>query len=183
MDNNQDKYTNYRYNGEGDTGNDYYSEPKSNYNPAYSQPQNNYNQPYTQPQNNYNQPYAQPQNNYYPPNYNQNPYSGQPAGYGYQSNANYTQPQKQHANVDGFCISSMACGIMSIPLGFCYGFGLILSIVALIMRGTYRKRHHQMDNGMSKAGLVTGIIGIVTSVLFWMLIVFIFMLAMMEETV
>lgn len=165
MDNNQDKYTNYKYNGEGSADNSY-----------YSQPQNNYNQPYSQPQNNYNQPYNQPQNNY-----NQNTYYGQPAGYDYQPNGNYVQPHNQHAKVDGFCISSMACGIMSIPLGFAYGFGLILSIIAFIMRGVYRNRHDRKDNGLSKAGLITGIIGVVTSVLFWIIIILIFVAAMAEN--
>lgn len=179
MDNNQDKYTNYTYNGEGSANNSYYSQPQN----SYGQPQSNYSQAYNQPNNNYQQTYNQPNNGYAQPNYSQNPYTGQQAGYGYQPYANYQTPQNQHAKVDGFCISSMACGIMSIPFGFCYGFGLVLSIVAFIMRANYRKRHNHMDNGMSKSGLITGIIGIVTSVLFYLILVFAVMAALIEEGV
>ena len=165
MDNNQDKYTNYTYTGDTPLQNSYYAPPQGN---------NNYGT------------YEPPADNYPDSNYNryQNGYSD--SGYGLYQNGNnpYAHQaefkQAYRSNIDGFCIAAMSCGIMSIPMAFCYGFGIVFSIIAFIMRGTYRKRHDRHDNGMSKAGLITGIIGCVVSVLYLAFLVFFFVVAILE---
>lgn len=64
----------------------------------------------------------------------------------------------------------MVCGIVGL-VGLCgYGFGVILSIVAIVLGAISRKAIDQSQGqlggrGMAVAGLVTGIIGVVLFVI------------------
>ncbi len=80
---------------------------------------------------------------------------------------------------NGKSIASMVLGIVSIPTSFIPLIGLVLGILALIF---YKKAKRLIrenpsrygGNGMAIAGLVTGIIGIILSLLYtayWIFII------------
>ncbi len=70
---------------------------------------------------------------------------------------------------NGFSISSMACGIVSVV--FPGALGILLGIVALVMRAVYKNRNGGNDNSETKAGFITGIIGIILSVVVFIMII------------
>ncbi|MDD6235637.1 MAG: hypothetical protein PUB17_10740 [Lachnospiraceae bacterium] len=181
MDNNnmneEDKYTNYTYQG-GQQGN---AEPGSyqapsqeermkmngaanniyqQNDPSYSgSSQNGYNNGYQQPngQNGYNNGYQQPNG--------QNGYNNgyQPNGY----NNGYTQYNYNNApvnNNDGTSTGALVCGIISIVLG-CGGIGIVTGIIALVLSSKYKNAHNGEHNGQSKAGFICGLIGVILGAL------------------
>lgn len=65
----------------------------------------------------------------------------------------------------------MACGIASLILCWYWGCGLIPAIIALILHGSATKDH--AENQFTKAGKITGIIGLILSILcaiIWVLV-------------
>ena len=173
MDNNnmneEDKYTNYTYQGgqqnsQGNAGPGSYQAPSQEErmrmngaanniyqqnDPSYSgSSQNGYN-------NGYNNGYQQPNgqngyNNGYNNGYQQNGY-----------NNGYTQYNYNNApvnNNDGTSVGALVCGIISLVLG-CWGVGIVTGIIALVLSSKYKKAHNGVHNGQYKAGFVCGLIG------------------------
>jgi len=68
----------------------------------------------------------------------------------------------------GFAVASLVCGILSLVMPY---ISTILGILAIVF---YTKKR---DSRMSKAGLVTGIIGLVFSIIMWVIILSIVSLA------
>jgi len=67
----------------------------------------------------------------------------------------------QPSETNGLSIASMVLGIVSIPLYFCYGAGLLLGIPAIITGFIARNQikqtgGKQKGNGMALAGIITG---------------------------
>jgi hypothetical protein len=68
----------------------------------------------------------------------------------------------QQANqTNGLSIASLVLGIVSVPLDFCYGAGLLLAIPAVIMGFVARNQikqtgGKQRGSGMALAGILTG---------------------------
>jgi hypothetical protein len=74
------------------------------------------------------------------------------------------QPEK----TNGLAITSLVLGIVSIPLAFCYGFGVPLGIAAFITGLIARRQIRdsagtQGGDGMALAGMIMG--GIITALL------------------
>jgi hypothetical protein len=122
------------------TGSSSYGQPAGSGQPWDAKPQ----QPYTQ----------------------QFPAQGQPQGYpqqGYQ-NAPAGYDQAAPAKSNGFGITALVLGILSIPAGFLSWPGILLGIVAIVFAvlGLRRVKARRADNkGMAIAGLITGIIGLI----------------------
>jgi hypothetical protein len=96
---------------------------------------------YVQPQ-----PYAQPG------------YPQQPLQYG-----GYTGQSQTAGSAQGMSVASLVLGILAIPTTFCYGFGLILAILAVIfghIGHSQSKRMTGQANGMAVAGLICGYISL-----------------------
>ena len=62
----------------------------------------------------------------------------------------------------GKAIACMVCGIASIVLAWTYGAGLIPAIVSLVLGGQCAKEGVQ--NTFTKVGKITGIIGLIMSI-------------------
>ena len=125
-------------------------------------PQNQ--QPYP-PQ--YQQPYQQPyqQNyNYNQQNINQQGYTPpQHDGYGYQQYTPYPQQPSQ-----GMAIASLVLGIISIVFALLTAMLPILAIVpiiGIILGALHKSKHLPIGKGLSTAGIVTSIIGIVLPII------------------
>lgn len=104
---------------------------------------NNNNQGYNQQNQNYNQGGYQQSQGYNPENY------GQPS-----------------SNGQGFAITCLVCGIVSIVLCWCYGIiGLACGIVAIVMRNKFRNLNGGYVNSMVKAGFICACVGISLSAL------------------
>lgn len=142
--------------------------------PGYGQPA--YGQPYPpqdgQPQQAHGQygepPYWQPQYGQPPygqPQYGQPPYGQLPYAYPY-------LPQQQ----EGRATTAMVLGIVGLVLACLYGFGLLLSPVALFLGRSSVKRIDASQGqlggrGQAQAGFVMGLIGTVFLVLLIVLVV------------
>ena len=63
----------------------------------------------------------------------------------------------------GLSIACMSCGIVSLILCWYWGCGLIPAIIALILHGSATKDH--AENQFTKAGKITGIIGLILSII------------------
>ena len=163
MDNNQDKYTNYTYNG--DNASTQSSTIKLDKN-GYANPVDQNNSA-----NSYDNPYAS-QNNYYNNNTQSNPYATQ-------NNPYNAQPQAQVGQrLKGLAIASMGCGIASLVFFWAYGLtSVIFSIAAFVLRANYRKRNNMTDNKFSKAGFITALIGLILGVLIFIIVIAIYVLA------
>ena len=64
---------------------------------------------------------------------------------------------------NGYAIASLVLGILSIPLGCCYGFGIILSILAIIFGIVSKKSSGGRLSGMAIGGIICAVLGIITS--------------------
>ena len=62
----------------------------------------------------------------------------------------------------GKSIACMVCGIASIVASYGYGFGLICAIVSLVLGSQCKKAGVQ--NTFTKVGKITGIIGLILSI-------------------
>lgn len=76
----------------------------------------------------------------------------------------YTQPQESGIKAGlGLAIACLACGVMSINMAFCYGFGWPFSIAGLILAGKARAAGHTTK--MVPAGRICSIVGLVLSII------------------
>lgn len=65
-----------------------------------------------------------------------------------------------------FATASMICGILSIPLCFCYGvIGILCGIAALILFFIYKNRTPGKISSRALAGIICGCIGLVLSII------------------
>jgi len=79
-------------------------------------------------------------------------------GYPQDMYGNYVAPPSQ-----GLSIASMVLGILAIPSTFCYGFGFLLAVLAIIfghVGHSQSKRQTGQANGMAVAGLICGYISL-----------------------
>ena len=116
-----------------------------NQQPMQGQPMQN-GQPYQQP---YNVP---PQNGQY--QQGQNPY-GMPQGYGVPY-----QPQQS----TGMAVASLVLGIISICTGlfmFSFPFLFLVPIIGIILGIVFKTKKLPVGKGMSTAGIITSVIGLV----------------------
>lgn len=148
--------------------------------PPYDQPVPPYGQPVS-PQDQtapYNQPYQQ-----------QTQAMPNPPGYDPQASQQYYAPQGSQpippnqgiyapAQGNGKAMAALICGICSILFPF---IGLILGIVAIVLASQYKKEFGQ--DGKATGGKITGIIGIILTVLWSILTVAIiaFSIAVFDE--
>ncbi len=144
------------------------------YDPYNSQPQQNagqYNSPNQQPQQNGYNPYNQQQ----PGNYNMPNGQYQQGGYTYgqgvpaQGYAPYQQPQST-----GMAVASLVLGIVSICSGlFMFAFPVLflLPIIGLILGIVYKCKKFSVGKGLSTAGIITSIFGLVIPIVFLIIIV------------
>ena len=69
----------------------------------------------------------------------------------------------------GLAVTSLVLGICSLPFSFCYGFGLVVGIAAVICGHIARKQLRYQTgtggDGLALGGLITGYIGIVLGLL------------------
>lgn len=143
MENNQDKYNNYTYNGENGSS----STVNLDKNGYYVQEEQNNAYNYS---NGYNNPYSSPNG---------------PGNANAMNNNQYGSQQMPADNAVGTSVVSMVFGIIGLLSSGIFGTGIIFVIVSLILRADYRKRNNKKDNGYSKAGLVTSIIGIIFGII------------------
>jgi hypothetical protein len=94
------------------------------------------------------------------------------------SSYDFTQPSYQteepfnpNAQSKGLSIAAMVCGIISI-VGVCCYIGLPVAIVALVL-GIIALVKKYGGRGMAIAGVVTGCVGLIINVLFWIFVVII----------
>lgn len=92
--------------------------------------------------------------NYNNDNYNQN-YNNNGFNNGYNNNYN---------GANGYAIASLVLGILSIPLGCCYGLGLILAIISIVFAFVSRKQSGGKFTGMAIAGIICSVLGIICSI-------------------
>lgn len=95
-------------------------------------------------------------NSYQAPQYQSSPYQSSP--YSYQAEPLQTQ------GGSGLAIGSMVCGILSIVLCCGSWISWILSVVAIVL-GAVSISKGRRGKGMAMAGIITGAVGIVLSIL------------------
>lgn len=168
--------------------------------------QNPYNQggqsanPYNMPQNPYNQggqaanPYNQQQQ---PQQGQQNPYAMPPQYAGYnQSGQNpyaaYSQPgygnpyQPYQNQSAGMAIASLVLGIISIVMSlmvFSAPFLILVPIIGLILGIVFKSKHLPAGRGLSTAGIITSICGIILPILWLILFAALIMSHMLDEPI
>ena len=98
----------------------------------------------------------------FPKNYH---YPG-PIGYDIPSNT-YYKPVNQNSpsnedkpESDGMSLAALICGIIGIVLS-----SLVLSVLAFVFAGKYRKTHDGRHCGQSNGAVICGVIGTVTSLI------------------
>lgn len=82
----------------------------------------------------------------------------------------YQNPQDpyQPQGPNGLAIASLVLGIISIPTICCYGLGILLGIIGIVLGIVSRKSGTKMS-GMAIAGIILSAIGILFGILFWIL--------------
>jgi preprotein translocase subunit SecG len=128
--------------------------------PQYYAPQNDQ---YGQPQ--YSQP-AQQQYQPQPYDYNQAGYQ-RPDAY---TNNIQGQPTQLTGAAKAFSIVSLVCGIAS--LGTCW-LGIFFGIAAIVFSVLTSKKSNGVSDKKAKVGKILGIIGIVLSAIFWIVLIII----------
>lgn len=96
--------------------------------------------------------------NYNNDNYNQN-YNNN--GFNKSYNNGYNN---NYNGANGYAIASLVLGILSIPLGCCYGLGLILAIISIVFAFVSRKQSSGKFTGMAIAGIICSVLGIICSI-------------------
>lgn len=138
-------------------GSSSYGQPAGSGQPWDAKPQQDYTQQFPaqgQPQQGYGQQGQQGYGQQGQQGYGQQGYQNAPAGY----------DQGAPAKANGFGITALVLGILSIPAGIASWPGILLGILAIIfgILGLRRVKARRADNkGMAIAGLVTGIVGLV----------------------
>ncbi len=120
-------------------------------------------------QQQYQQPYQQ-NYNYNQQNLNQQGYvPPQHGGYGYQQYMPYPQQPSQ-----GMAVASLVIGIVSILLAAVTAFLpflAILPIIGIILGAVHKSKHLPIGKGMSTAGIITSIAGLVLPIVFFILFI------------
>ena len=83
-------------------------------------------------------------------------------------NNNYSDPYQEKPPANGLAIASLVLGIIAIPAGCCYGFGILLGIIGLIL-GIISKGDTGKMSTMALVGVICSIVGILIGVGFWVL--------------
>lgn len=113
---------------------------------------------------------AAPQNPYDP--YAQQPQSPQQPQYAQPYGQQYAYGTTPTGKTNGMSIASLATGISSILLCWCYGIGLIPGVLGLVFGFISMKQikeRGESGRGMALAGAITGGIGILFAIIFWIL--------------
>lgn len=89
----------------------------------------------------------------------------------YNQNMNSQMPNQpnQNGSGSGFAIASMVLGILSLVGACCYGLGVILAIIGLIL-GIISLKQQRPGKGMAIAGVITSGLGILCGI-FWILVI------------
>ena len=123
----------------------------------------------SQPQQQYQQPYQQ-NYNYNQQNINQQGYiPPQHGGYGYQQYTPYPQQPSQ-----GMAIASLVIGIVSIVFALvtaCLPFFAIVPIIGIILGALHKGKHLPVGKGLSTAGIITSIVGLILPVIIFILLI------------
>ncbi len=134
--------------------------------------------PNPQYQQQYQQPYQQ-NYNYNQQNINQQGYvPPQQGGYGYQQYTPYPQQPSQ-----GMAIASLVLGIISIVFALftaMFPFLFLVPIIGIILGALHKGKHLPVGKGISTAGIVTSIIGIILTILIYVLCVILVIYGMEE---
>ncbi len=121
------------------------------------------------PQQQYQQPY-QLNYNYNQQNINQQGYiPPQQGGYGYSQYTPYPQQPSQ-----GMAVASLVLGIISIVFSYFTAmlpFLFIVPIIGIVLGALHKSKHLPVGKGLSTAGIVTSIVGIVLTLLIYVLCV------------
>lgn len=173
---------------------DPYNQPQQNVNP-YSQPQQNSN-PYGQPQQ-YSNPYGQPQQNSNPygqPQQNipynqpyQQQYNRQAGTYNQQNipqqgyippqyGTPYRQPYVSQNQSTGMAVASLVLGIVSICFSlFMFSFPplFLVPIIGLVLGIVFKSKHLPVGKGLSTAGIVTSVLGLILPIILVIIMAFI----------
>lgn len=124
----------------------------------------NEEKPSQQPQQQYQQPYPQQNYNYNQQNINQQGYiPPQHSGYGYQQYVPYPQQPSQ-----GMAIASLVLGIVSIVFSLftlALPFLFLVPIIGIILGALHKGKHLPVGKGLSTAGIITSIVGIVLPII------------------
>ncbi len=79
-------------------------------------------------------------------------------------NNGYNNGNNNYNGANGYAIASLVLGILSIPLGCCYGLGLILAIISIVFAFVSRKQSGGKFTGMAIAGIICSVLGIICSI-------------------
>lgn len=141
---------------------------KDPFNEEFSHNQQNDGEKYPQHQQ-YQQPYQQ-NYNYNQQNINQQGYiPPQQGGYGYPQYTPYPQQPSQ-----GMAVASLVLGIISIVFSYFTAmlpFLFIVPIIGIVLGALHKSKHLPVGKGLSTAGIVTSIVGIVLTLLIYVLCV------------
>jgi predicted RNA-binding Zn-ribbon protein involved in translation (DUF1610 family) len=81
-------------------------------------------------------------------------------------------PSRGGQNYKGFAITSMVLGILSLPACYCgFIFGIVAIVFGIIAKNGMAKSKNYDGKGMATAGLITGILGTIGWILFWIIII------------
>ena len=158
-------------------GNPYAQQQPPQGNP-YNQQVNPYNQqgnPYNQQGNPYNQQAPQGQSPYAMPS-QQSPYSQPGAVYGQPAYGAPYQPYQNQST--GMAVASLVLGIISIVfslLVFTAPFLIIVPIIGLILGIVFKSKHLPVGKGLSTAGIITSVCGIILPILILILVMVLMM--------
>ncbi|KAF0106238.1 MAG: hypothetical protein FD146_2750 [Anaerolineaceae bacterium] len=91
-------------------------------------------------------------------------------------------PLQQAGKTNGLAIASLVLGIVSVPMSFCYGGGILFAIPAFIMGLVARRQikesgNTQSGDGMALAGMITGGVGVLGSLAFIAILIFAILLS------
>lgn len=160
-----DAYNTGSYNNGGSYNNTDSSNNAGSYN--NTDPSNNagsYNN--TDPYNNASYNNTGSYNNDPSGNMNQS-YQNTSGSYNYSSADYYNQPAPQQSSSNGYAVASLILGIISIPLGCCYGIGILSGIIAIVLAFVGKKNNDGSFGGMGITGIICSCFGILFGVLFW----------------
>ncbi len=92
---------------------------------------------------------------------------------GYGGAPSYGSAPAAGSGSNPMAVVALILGILSIPASCFYGFGIILGIAAIVlgvMAGRKAKAGQAGQGGLAKAGLITGIVGIVVGIVILILV-------------
>lgn len=86
-------------------------------------------------------------------------------------------PAQQSSQTNGLAIAALVLGILSIPLAFACGAGVLFGIAGVVLGFLgVKKANEEMGGsgkGLAQAGIVTGVLGILATVAFVLLWAFV----------